>query len=587
MSNSASLADAPGALHPLPGEIDELKARLAEAEETLHAIRQGEVDAVLVKGEAGAQVYTLLNADRPYRNIVERMQEGALTLTPDGTILYANQRLASFLGLALPSIVGQKFAQFVAADDRTSLNALLAESSGTAGKAELALCAADGAAVPVYLSLVDLADEGQKIISGIVTDLRWHKQRMRELGDANAKLIATMVERDAVEEKLRQAEKMEAVGQLTAGIAHDFNNLLLVIAGNLELFHARTSDKWLKRRVEAGQRAVERGSRLTHQLLAFARRQTLLPHSISVNALLRELGPLLHSALGGGIRLAFVLGEELPPCLVDSAELQAAILNLAANAKDAMPDGGSLTITTEEVELVGQPESNAESIRGGGYVSIVVTDSGCGMSPEIRARACDPFFTTKEMGKGTGLGLSRIYGFMCQSGGQVTIESGVGVGTSVRLFFPRLERSALVSQPVTASAPPRRSPLARRVLVVEDDPDVRELMVELLEGFGYDVFAAESGPGALTLLDGGLAVDLVVSDVLMPDGLSGFQLAREIRRRSPRLPIVLTSGMTDPAYTAADAMLDLPILRKPYRCEALQQAIEAVLDAASRDGSPG
>jgi CheY-like chemotaxis protein len=169
----------------------------------------------------------------------------------------------------------------------------------------------------------------------------------------------------------------------------------------------------------------------------------------------------------------------------------------------------------------------------------------------------------------------------------VTIESGVGVGTSVRLFFPRLERSALVSQPVTASAAPRRSPLARRVLVVEDDPDVRELMVELLEGFGYDVFAAESGPGALTLLDGGLAVDLVVSDVLMPDGLSGFQLAREIRRRSPRLPIVLTSGMTDPAYTAADAMLDLPILRKPYRCEALQQAIEAVLDAASRDGSPG
>ena len=579
------MTDAPAAPHQLQREIGELKNRLAEAEETLQAIRQGEVDAVLVKGAAGAQVYTLLNADRPYRNIVERMQEGALTLTPDGTVLYANQRLASFLGLALPNIVGQKFGQFVAVDDRTSFDALLAESSRAAGKEELVLRAADGAAVPVYLSLVDLPEEDQRIISGIVTDLRWQKQRMRELGEANAKLVAAMAEREAVEGRLRQAEKMEAVGQLTAGIAHDFNNLLLVIAGNLELFRARTTDKWLQRRIEAGQRAVVRGAKLIRQLLAFARRQDLRPHPISVNALLLDLDPLLHSALGDGIRLALVLGEDLPPCLVDAAELQAAILNLAANAKDAMPGGGTLTITTG-VELLDRADGGAEPIKGGSHVAVAVTDSGSGMSPEIRARAFDPFFTTKEVGKGTGLGLSRIYGFMRQSGGQATIESSVGVGTTVRLFFPNFEGSAPVPQPPTASAVAHPSPLARRVLVVEDDPDVRELMVELLEDFGYDTFAAESGPGALALIDGGLAVDLVVSDVLMPDGMSGFQLAREIRRRSPRLPIVLTSGMTDLAGVAADAMPDVPVLRKPYRCEALQQTIEAAFDAASRDGSP-
>jgi PAS domain S-box-containing protein len=202
----------------------------------LQAIRQGEVDAVVVEGAAGPQVYTLANADRPYRIIVERMQEGALTLTPDGTVLYANQRLASFLRRALPSIVGQKFRQFIVAGDQNLFDALLAESGQAGGKSELTLRAADGAGVPVHLSVIDLPDEGQRIISGIVTDLRWQKQRMRELAEANAMLVAAMAEREQAEAMLRQAQKMDAVGRLAAGIAHDFNNLLWVIAGNLELF---------------------------------------------------------------------------------------------------------------------------------------------------------------------------------------------------------------------------------------------------------------------------------------------------------------------------------------------------------------
>jgi PAS domain S-box-containing protein len=569
MSAPLSPPDAPAVPPRLPPEIDELRRRLAEAEETLQAIQQGDVDAVVVKGASGPQVFTLLNADRPYRNIVERMQEGALTLTPDGTVLYANQRLASFLGLALPNIVGRKFGQFIAADDQDLFNELLAQGGQSGGKGELALCAADGTAIPVYLQMADLQDENQWIICGIVTDLRWQKQRILEVA-------AAMAERERAQALV---QKLAAVGQLSAGIVHDFNNLLFVISGNLELFHARTSDVWLKRRVEAGQRAVERGARLTQKLLAFASRQSLRPRPVSVNALLLELGPRLRSLVGSEIRLAYVLGEELAPCLVDSAELQAAILGLAANAKDAMPGGGTLTITTEDAGFGGQPGSGMGPISGGGYLSIVVTDTGHGMTPEIRERAFDPFFTTKDVSEGVGLGLSRTYGFMRQSGGHVTIESAIGVGTSVRLYLPRTEASSVAPEPPAAIGFLPSALQARRIMVVDDDPNVRELVVEVLEGLGYATLTAESGPAALNLFDCGVTVDVVLTDVRMPGGMSGVQLAREIRRRQPRLAIVLTSGTSGLSGAAEDAMQDLPILRKPYRCEELSQAIEAALAA--------
>ena len=581
MSTPPASGVALAALHPQQGEIDELRGRLAEAEETLLAIRQGEVDAVIVKSAAGPQVYTLLNADRPYRNIVERMQEGALTLAPDGTVLYANLRFASFLGLSLPDIVGQKLGQFITMDDRALFEQLLAEAGHGGGRGELALHPADGEPVPVYLSVVDLQDEDQRIISGIATDLRWQKQRLQELAKTNALLIDAMAQRERAETMLRQAQKMEAVGQLTAGIAHDFNNLLMVISGNLELFESRVNDEWLKQRVEAGLRAVERGSRLTQQLLAFARVQNLQPHPISVNALLLDIEPLLRSSVGDGIRLKLVLSEDLSQCLVDVSELQAAILNLTKNAKDAMSDGGSLTITTEETELDAQPDGGMEAVHSGRYLSIAVTDTGHGMPPAIRERAFDPFFTTKDVGKGTGLGLSRVYGFMRQSGGIVTIESVTGVGTTVRLYLPWTETSMIVLEPETVIKLPQREPQTRRVLVVEDDHNLQTLVVEVLKSLGYAVIAVESGPAALSLLDSGTEVDVVFSDVLMPDGMSGFQLAHEIQRRLPRLAIVLTSGMSGIHSAAEKAMQNLQILRKPYKFEALSEAIETALAAVS------
>jgi CheY-like chemotaxis protein len=305
--------------------------------------------------------------------------------------------------------------------------------------------------------------------------------------------------------------------------------------------------------VEPGQRAVERGARLTQQLLAFARHQNFQPRPISVNALLLDIESLFRISMGGEVRLAFVLGEDLPQCPIDSNEPQAAILNLAANAMDAMPHGGSVAITTETAVVDARADDGERPVPGGPYLSIVETDTGHGMAPEVLERAFDPFLTTKEVGKRTGLGLSRIYGFTRQSGDHVTIESAAGAGTSVRLYLPTTDASAGDPEPQVPVQSRQRAPRARRILVVEDDRDVRE-PVEVLEGLGYMAVAAESGPLALGLLDGEMAIDVVLSDVLMPDGMSGFQLAREVRDRLPDLAIVLTSGMTGISGATEDSV---------------------------------
>jgi PAS domain S-box-containing protein len=552
-------------------ELEELHARLREAEETLEALRQGEVDAIVVAGSAGPQVYALENADRPYRIIVERMQEGALTLSPDGTVLYANRSLGRLLSLSGETIVGRRFQDFVVPDDHDSLARLLAESAHGGGRGELELGASDGTRVPVYLSAVDLPDQGQRVISCMVTDLTLPKHRTQELAESNAKLTAALAQRDRVEGQLRQAQKMEAIGQLTAGVAHDFNNLLTVIAGNLELIQARTTDLRLKDQVDTIQRAIHRGVQLTDQLLAFSRQRALRPRSVAINALLRDAEALLRRAVGDEIRVSLALGESVGSCLIDPAELQASMLNLALNAKDAMPGGGGLTIATTEATPGDVPEGGDE--RAERYVVVAVTDTGHGMPAEIRDRAFDPFFTTKEVGKGTGLGLSQVYGFIRQSGGHVTIESAVGSGTTVRLYLPRSEALASFEMREAKTAARAIAPEPRRVLVVEDDPDVRSFALELLQDIGYTPVGAESGPAALRLIDSGVAVDVVFSDVRMPDGMSGFQLAQEIERRLPGIPVVLTSGVASAGKIAGD----LPILRKPFRRDEILQTIEAAL----------
>lgn len=553
-------------------EIGTLRARLTEAEETLQALRRGDVDAVVIEGPNGPQVYTLENADRPYRLLVERMQEGALTLSPDGVVLYANGALAQMLRLPVDKIVGQRFHRFVADDDQSQLANLLADTS----RGELELRAADGTNISVFISTTDLPDEMQRVICAIVTDLTLSKLRTRELTDANAKLTAALAERERAETLLRQAQKMEAVGQLTAGIAHDFNNLLTVVAGNLELIEARADDPRLKTQVETVQRAIHRGVRLTDQLLAFSHQRTLHPRPVSVENLLREAEPLLRRAVGNEINIALVLGERIGHCKIDPTELQASMLNLAINAKDAMPDGGTLTITATEVEAKDIPIDEAEVPLAGRYVAMAVSDTGQGMSTETRERAFEPFFTTKGVGKGTGLGLSQVYGFIRQSGGHVMIDSEIDAGTCIRLFLPAIDASAEgeATRPTQSTA---KAPRTRTVLVVEDEEDVRLFMIEVLQDLGYAAIAAENGPAALRLLDDGTAVDVVFSDVRMPDGMSGFEVAEEVRRRLPSVAIVLTSGMASVYEAEEETSGGWSVLRKPFRRDDVLKAIEEAL----------
>jgi len=554
-------------------ELDELRARLAAAEETLQAIRQGDVDAVVIEGPAGPQVYTLQNADRPYRTVVERMHEGALTLSPDGTVLYANRALAQMLRLRADEIVGRRFHSFVAEGDRAELARLLVST----GRGELDLCAIDGSRVPVNLSAVDLADENQQVISAIVTDLTVPKQRTMQLTESNAKLMAALAEQEHAQNLLRQAQKMEAVGQLTAGIAHDFNNLLTVVAGNLEMIEARAEDRRLKVQIETIQRAINRGMRLTDQLLAFSHQRTLRPRPVAVETLLRDTEPLLRRAVGDEVKITLMMGERVGHCFIDPTELQASMLNLAINAKDAMPQGGTLTVTAGEAEPKDIPIDTAESTLSGRYVAIAVADTGHGMSVETRERAFDPFFTTKEVGKGTGLGLSQVYGFIRQSGGYITIESDVGAGTCIRLFIPKVDAPGEEE----AQRPTKRRESARHrrtVLVVEDDEDVRSFMIEVLRDLGYSAIEAENAPAALRLLDLGTAVDLVFSDIRMPDGMSGFQLAKEIRQRFPSVAIVLTSGMAPMYETEQDPNASWPLLRKPFQRDDVLRTIEEALN---------
>ncbi|HZT51955.1 MAG TPA: ATP-binding protein [Stellaceae bacterium] len=553
--------------------IDDLTRRLAETEETLHAIREGEVDAVVVYGGFGPRVYTLTDADRPYRTIVERMQEGAVSLAEDGTILYANQRLAALLRLSLRRLIGQNFRTFVAEDDVPVLERLFAEGATGGGKGEVTLRAADGTERSVHLSVVDLPQDGGRILSGIVTDLTLQKQRTRELTEANAKLTAALADRERAESLLREVQKMDAIGQLTTGIAHDFNNLLTVITGNLDVALSFATDDRVRRMIEASQRAVERGARLTTQLLAFSRRQTLAPRPICPNALLRDMEPLLRRALPDSITVSLALDPRTGRCLVDPTQLESAILNLAVNAKDAMPDGGVFTIATGEAEITAADDATPLA---GPFVVIAVSDTGRGMSAEIRGHAFEPFFTTKEFGKGTGLGLSQVYGFVRQSGGLVRLESEPGLGTTVRMYLPRTDAEAMPEQSFTAAAASRER-RSGRILVVEDDADVRRIVVKLLGAAGYETVEAASGPAALDLIERGATVDLVFTDVLMPDGMTGFELAQEIERRAPGVAVLLTSGASAVAEPRNVLARPFHILRKPYRGNEMLDAVEASL----------
>jgi len=399
--------------------------------------------------------------------------------------------------------------------------------------------------------------------------------------EANAEeLRAEIRRRETAEENLRNAQRLEGLGRLTGGVAHDFNNLLTAILGtarSLERHLGPTADERTKRLLAATVAAVDRGARLNASLLAFARRQPLTLATLDANALLRDFLPLLRRALDETMKVEISLDPKLPTCRADAVQLEAALLNLAVNARDAMPRGGTLRIVTRRAWLQEQALAGNAEAEPGPYVAIELRDTGEGMSAEVRERAFEPFFTTKARGQGTGLGLSQVFGFVRQIGGHVAIQSAERRGTTVTLYLPLgspVEAPASGTLPPAPAVPPH-SGAGCTVLVVEDEPAVRSVAVDMLQDAGFAVLAAPDGPTALALLREGALADILFSDVVMPGGMTGFDLAREARRLRPSIGVLLASGYAAEALAQHGGAGEFELIGKPYDSEAVLTRLAA------------
>jgi PAS domain S-box-containing protein len=382
---------------------------------------------------------------------------------------------------------------------------------------------------------------------------------------------------NAMEAQLRQAQKMDAIGKLTGGVAHDFNNLLQVIGGNLQLLEKDIPrDERAQRRLQNALEAVGRGSKLASQLLAYARRQPLAPRVTNLGRLLRGVDDMLRRALGEAVEIETVIAGGLWNTDVDPVQVETAILNLAVNARDAMQGRGKLTIEAGNARLDDAYCAQHLGVTPGQYVMLAVSDTGCGMAPDLIERVFDPFFTTKREGEGTGLGLSMVHGFVKQSGGHVKIYSEAGQGATVRIYLPRSREKTEDSVDVATGVATGGSEV---VLVVEDDDDVRATTADLLSELGYRVLKARDADAALAILDSGAAIDLLFTDVVMPGVLASRDLARLAQQRSPGLPVLFTSGYTDDAIVHGGRLDEgVDLLSKPYTREELARKLRQVLE---------
>jgi PAS domain S-box-containing protein len=503
--------------------------------------------------ERRAAQITLTESERRFRLLVTSVVDYALyMLDTEGHVTNWNPGAERLKGYTQQEIIGEHFSRFYTPEDRESgLPARALATALEAGKFE-----AEGWRV---------RKDGSRFWASVLID-----PIREETGElvGFAKITRDMSERralDQAKEQLYQAQKMETVGQLTGGVAHDFNNLLTAVGGSVSLIAQYTSDSRVQRLAETAQRAVSRGAKLTGQLLAFARRQVLKPQVSDLNELVSVFEALLRRAVGDTITLKMNLDPGLWATEVDQAQFQSALLNLAINARDALEGKGTLRIETSNVELDAAAAARVGELSRGAYVMVAVSDDGPGMSDEVKARAIEPFYTTKDVGKGTGLGLSQVYGFVRQSHGQLEIESRLDRGTTVRLYLPRSAKSAETVE-VNFSTPKGRG----TILIVEDDPDVLDVTVETVKSFGYSVLTAENAAEALKILERETAIDVLFSDVVMPHGINGVELAREARKQRPDLRVVLASGYAKEMLKGqGKAISGMSFIAKPYQSPEL------------------
>ncbi len=460
------------------------------------------------------------------RSILETSPDAIITIDEQGIIQSFSDAAVKLFGYAAGEVVGRNVKMLMGPSHRDKHDGYLARYRQTGEKRiigigrEVEAQRKDGTIFPMELAVGEVKLGGTRIYTGFIRDLT-----------ARAKM----------EQELRQAHKMEAVGQLTGGVAHDFNNLLTVISGNLEMLERRLSAADDLDLLKEAQEASSLGAALAKRLLAFGRRQPLHPKLIDLNALVGGMGDLLRRSLGATVEIEIRLTERLPMIMADPGEVENALLNLAVNARDAMPKGGRLFIETARVEIDREYAAAYADLVPGHYVTLAVTDTGIGMSPEVRQRAFEPFYTTKPVGTGSGLGLSMVYGFVKQSGGHVQLYSELGHGTTVRLYLPARGETWNAGEAPTHAAPAHRLS-GETILVVEDDPRVRRVSIRRLKELGYTVLEAESGPAALTVLREEKPIDVLFTDIVMAGGMTGIDLAQEARRLRPKLKILFTSG---------------------------------------------
>jgi PAS domain S-box-containing protein len=552
----------------------EIAAR-TRAETELQQINQNLEERAEERARQLAASQTKLEeTERRFKHLVEGVTDYAIyMLDPEGNIINWNPGAERIKGYTRDEILGRHFSTFYTEEDRrTELYKFALRTALEKGKYE-----AEG---------WRLRKDGSRFWAGVVINAI-HGPDGAHIGFA--KITRDLTERRAADERVRQAQKMEAIGHLTGGVAHDFNNLLMVIIGNLETLERRLGEpapdvERLRRSAGHAMRGARRAESLTQRLLAFSRQQPLDPKPLELGRVISGMSDLMRRTLGEQISVQTVLGGGMWRAFADPNQLELAVLNLAVNARDAMPNGGKLTIETANVYLDDKYAATQSEVVPGQYVMLAVTDNGTGMSEEVKAKAFDPFFTTKDVGHGTGLGLSQVYGFIKQSRGHVKIYSELGEGTTIKLYLPRAHA---VSEEAESDAAKSvlRGAKAECILVVEDDPDVRTYSCETLSELGYDVLSAETAAAGLRLLDEHPGVCVLFTDVGLPGGMNGRQLAEEARRRRPDLKVLFTTGYARNAIVH-DGRLDagVDLITKPYTQASLAEKLRDIIDATGRPG---